>query len=233
MIKTGLIKDAINAMHEQEKEDATDGQLNIKKEPSVGIEVPKEPQCNWNLTNDIFAMTNKLDSILELVQDQQQEIAELRVEVTRLRQETPIANRVESVLAKAVQQQKTSIEQTLYGQAARHHEFLKSLEVSVKEKIESTIPRVIHEIVEPLKRQFRIDAQQIGEIVKENLTKSLASSQMREVIATTASSAAKPALEHAFKDSFTGNLLPGMEKACQNMFKQVQDAFLIGTRECK
>lgn len=228
-----MIKDAIHAMQEQEKEDATDGQLNIKKDPSPAMEVPKEPECNWNLTNDIYAMTSKLDSILELVQDQQQEIAELRVEVTRLRQETPVVNRVESVLAKAVQQQKTSIEQILYGQATRHHEFLKSLELLVKEKIESTIPRVIQEIVEPLKRQLRIDASQIGDIVKEHLNKALGSIQVREAIATTASNAAKPALEHAFKESFTGNLLPGMEKACQNMFKQVQDAFLIGTRECK
>ena len=157
----------------------------------------------------------------------------LSTKVTRLRQETPLTTRVESALAKAAQQQNTTIEQTLFGQAARQHEFLKSLETGVKEKIETTIPRVIQDIVEPLKRQLRIDATQIDGIVKDNLMKTIGGTQMREVIANAAANAAKPALEHAFRDAFTGILLPGMEKACQNMFKQVQDAFLIGTRECK
>lgn len=80
----GLIKDAIHAMQEQGKEDVADGQLNIKKEPSPVLVVPEDTQSKWNLTNDIYAMTNKLDSVLELIQDQQQEISELRVEVIYL-----------------------------------------------------------------------------------------------------------------------------------------------------
>ncbi|KAJ8677759.1 hypothetical protein QAD02_013546 [Eretmocerus hayati] len=47
----------------------------------------------------------------------------------------------------------------------------------------------------------------------------------------TVSNVAKPDLDHAFRKSFTSILLPGMEKALQNMFKQVQDAFVVVTRE--
>lgn len=71
-------------MQEQGKEDVADGQINIKKEPSPVLVVPEDTQSKWNLTNDIYAMTNKLDSVLELIQDQQQEISELRVEVIYL-----------------------------------------------------------------------------------------------------------------------------------------------------
>ncbi|KAJ8686594.1 hypothetical protein QAD02_022388 [Eretmocerus hayati] len=223
-----LIKDAINAMQEQGKEDMADGQLGIKKEPTPALVAPEDTQSKWKLSHDIDAMTVKLDSIIEVIQEQQQEIGELRMEVGRLRQETP---RVEAAMAKAAQQQNTTIEQTLFGQAARQHEFLKSLEHVVKEKIEQTIPKTMHEIVEPLKRQLRVDAAQIDQSVKDNLTKLLAGPQIRDTIAATVSNVAKPALDHAFRESFTSILLPGMEKACQNMFKQVQDAFLVGTRE--
>ncbi|XP_031786817.1 enhancer of mRNA-decapping protein 4 [Nasonia vitripennis] len=226
-----LIKDAIHAMQEQGKEDVADGQLNIKKEPSPVLVVPEDTQSKWNFTNDIYAITNKLDSVLELIQDQQQEISELRIEVTRLRQETPLTNRVESALAKATQQQNANIEQTLSNQVTQQREFLNSLEVAVKENIEKTIPMVVQDIVEPLKRQLRIDASQIDGIVKDNMTKMLGGPQVREAVSVAAANAARPALEHAFREAFTGILMPGMEKACQNMFKQVQDAFLIGTRE--
>lgn len=154
-------------------------------------------------------------------------------QVTRLRQETPLTNRVESALAKSAQQQAASIEQTLFAQQSRQHEFLKSLETSVKEKIETTVPRAVQDLVEPLKRQLKIDAGQIEANVKENLTKAIGGPQVREAVAAAAASAAKPVLENAFKEAFADILMPGMEKACQNMFKQVQDAFLVGTRECE
>ena len=153
--------------------------------------------------------------------------------MTRLRQETPLTSRVESALAKATQQQNASIEQTLFGQVARQHEFLKSLEVAIKEQIETTMPRLIQEMIEPLTYQLRMDANQIDSLIKDNLTRQLSSQEMRDILATAATTATKPALEFAFKEAFSNILMPGMEKACQNMFKQVQDAFLMGTRECE
>ncbi|XP_058807631.1 enhancer of mRNA-decapping protein 4 [Phymastichus coffea] len=227
-----LIKDAIHAMQEQGK-DVADGQLGIKKEPAAPsyLAATEDVQTKWNVSNDIGAMSSKLDSVLELMQDQQQELNELRLEMTRLRQETPLAARVESALTKATQQQSTSIEQTLFAQVTRQHEFLKSLEAGVKEQIETTIPRVIQEVTKTLERQLKIDAAQMEAVIKDNLMKCIGGPQVREAISAAATNAAKPALEHAFKDSFTAILLPGLEKACQNMFKQVQDAFLVGTRE--
>lgn len=155
------------------------------------------------------------------------------LQMTRLGQSTPLVTRVESALTKATQQQSASMEQTLFGHSARQHDFFKGLEAGVKEKIETTIPRVIQEITEPLKRQLRIDAVQLDAVMKDNLIKSISGPQVREAISAAATNAAKPALEHAFKDAFAAIVLPGLEKACQNMFKQVQDAFLTGTRECK
>ncbi|XP_014208396.1 enhancer of mRNA-decapping protein 4 [Copidosoma floridanum] len=222
--------DAFHAMQEQGKEDVTDGQLNIKKELTPVL-IVEEPQNKWNISNDIVAMTSKLDAIIEIIQDQQQEISELRVEVTRLRQETPLTNRLETAFAKSAQQQNTSIEQNLLAQAACQHEFLKSLEDTVKEKIEKTIPRCVQEVVEPLKKQLRIDASKIDSMVQDNMTKLLGGTHVRDAITAAVTSAAKPTLEYAFKQAFTSILLPGMEKACQNMFKQVQDAFIAGTRE--
>jgi hypothetical protein len=142
-------------------------------------------------------------------------------------------NRLESALTKVMQRQLTSIELWLVNQTAKQLEFLKNLEISVKRENESAIPKLLGDLMEPLKMQLRLDTAQIDRIVQENLTKIVGGPQMQETLTTTVQNAVKPALEQTFKEVFQGVLLPGIEKACQNMFKQVQDAFLLGTRECK
>ena len=140
---------------------------------------------------------------------------------------------METALAKTVQQQNVKMDQVLFEHMAKQNELIKCMETNVKGLIETMIPCCIQNFVEPLKHQLRLDASQIDHLVKDNLNKVVDSIQMREILANAAHNAAKPALENAFREAFTGILLPGMEKACQNMFKQVQDTFLVGTRECK
>lgn len=205
-----------------------------KEETKSASHISCEQEAKWQNANNINItdVTNKMESILETIQEQYQEIRELKAEVTRLRQETPILTRVESVLARASQQQTATLEQ-LYGQMTRQREFLNTLETTIKEKIESILPRIVEETVEPLKRQLHLDVTRMDDLLKDNLTKLINGTHIKETLALAAANAAKPALDVAFKDTFTNILLPGMEKACQNMFRQVQDAFVRGTRECK
>ncbi|CAK9806176.1 Enhancer of mRNA-decapping protein 4 [Anthophora quadrimaculata] len=187
----------------------------------------------WQATNELntLDLINKVESILEIIQDQRQELRELRTEVTRLRQETPISTRVESALARASQQQNATLEQTLYSQMARQHEFFNTLETTIKDKIETTLPRIVEDTVEPLKHQLRLDSAQMDELLKENLIELINNTHVKDTLAMAAANAAKPALDAAFKEAFANVLLPGMEKACQTMFRQIQDAFVRGTRE--
>ena len=78
-----MIKDAVHAIQEQEqhKEDVVDSQI-IKQESFPVLRVVEDTQNKWNFSNEIYTLTNKLDSLLELIQDQQQEISDLRVEVS-------------------------------------------------------------------------------------------------------------------------------------------------------
>lgn len=203
-----------------------------KEETKSASHISCEQEAKWQNANNINItdVTNKMESILETIQEQYQEIRELKAEVTRLRQETPILTRVESVLARASQQQTATLEQ-LYGQMTRQREFLNTLETTIKDKIESILPRIVEETVEPLKRQLHLDVTRMDDLLKDNLTKLINGTHIKETLALAAANAAKPALDVAFKDTFTNILLPGMEKACQNMFRQVQDAFVRGTRE--
>ncbi|XP_076177594.1 enhancer of mRNA-decapping protein 4 homolog Ge-1 [Ptiloglossa arizonensis] len=187
----------------------------------------------WVTANELntLQLINKLESILEITQDQRQKVRELRTEVTRLRQETPISTQIESALARVSQQQNATLEQTLYGQIADQHQFLNTLETMIQGKIEMTLPRIIEDTVEPLKHQLRLDSVRMDELLKENLTELINSTHVKDALALAAANAAKPALDVAFKEAFTNVLLPGMEKACQTMFRQVQDAFIKGTRE--
>lgn len=235
-----LLKDvSVHAMQESE-EFPEDDENNVqrqktKDESKMSSHPTDDPGTSWRTNNDInnLEMNNKLKSILEIIQDQCQELKELRVEVTRLRQESPVTAQIESAMTRMSQQQNANLEQTLYDQMARQHEFLNTFETKIKDKIESTLPRIVEDTIKPLKHQMRLDANQMDELFQKNITELINSSPVKDTLSLTAANAAKPALDAAFKEAFTTILLPNMEKVCQIMFKQIQDAFIKGTRECK
>lgn len=228
-----LLKDV--SRHAMQETDGFTNEEEKRKKIKDESTIAENDETTWQTTSKLNALEliNKIESILEVVQNQRQELRELRTEMTRLRQETPISTRIESALARASQQQNATLEQTLYSQMARQHEFLKTLETTIKDKIETTLPRIIEDTVEPLKHQLRLDSARMDELLKKNLTDLINSSHIKDTLAVAAVNAAKPALDAAFKEAFTNVLLPGMEKACQTMFRQVQDVFIRGTRECK
>ncbi|KYN07621.1 Enhancer of mRNA-decapping protein 4, partial [Cyphomyrmex costatus] len=230
-----LLKDvSVHAMQESEEfpEDENDVQRpKAKVEPKTSsLPAANDPGLSWRTNNDI-ELNNKLKSILDIIQDQSQELKELRTEVTRLRQESPISTRIESALARMSQQQNANLEQTLYDQMARQHEFLNTFETTIKDKIESTLPCTVEETIKPLKHQMRLDVNQMDELFQKNITELINSSHVKDTLSLTAANAAKSALDATFKEAFATVLLPNMEKICQIMFKQIQDVFIKGTRE--
>ncbi|XP_051158885.1 enhancer of mRNA-decapping protein 4 isoform X2 [Leptopilina boulardi] len=229
-ISMALLKD-VNICPNEIKNDQITDQLNNKEEVKSVINC--EDDLKWRLLNDnkILNLTSKFDSILEIVQDQRQEIRELRLELSALRSETPLGNRVENAVTRATQQQTATVEQTLFNHIARQHEFLSNIEKSIKENIETSLPQVCENAVEPLKNQLRLDSIKMDELLKANLNQLINGAQMKETIALVAANAAKPTLEILFKETFANTLLPGMEKACQSMFRQIQDTFVRGTKE--
>ncbi|KAG7201645.1 hypothetical protein KM043_004376 [Ampulex compressa] len=216
-----------------DEEDNTVQRKMSKDESKSTNHTAADAQTAWPKASeiDMIDLTNKLQSILDIVQDQHQELKELRAEVSKLRLETPISTRVESALERASLQQNATLEQTLYGQMARQREFLNTLESTIMDKIQSTLPRMIQDTVEPLKHQLMLDTARMDELLQDNLAEIIRGAHMKDTLALAAANAAKPALDVAFKEAFANVLLPGMEKACQTMFRQVQDAFVRGTRE--
>lgn len=231
-----LLKD-VHAMQESE-EFPEDDENTVQRQKT-----PDEPKAtlptddnvlSWRLYNETnLEISNKLKSIMEIVQDQSEELKVLRSEVNRLQQESPITARIESAFARMAEQQNATLEQTLYGQMARQHEFLDSFETMIKDKIESTLPRTVEDTVKPLKQQMRLDANQMDELFQKNITELISSVNVKDTLALTAANAARPALDAAFKETFSTYFLPSMEKVCQVMFQQIQDAFFNGTRECE
>ncbi|XP_029669673.1 enhancer of mRNA-decapping protein 4 [Formica exsecta] len=231
-----LLKD-VNVHAMQESEEFSDEnnlqRQKTKDEPKAMSLSIDDTGTSWRPSSDInnVELNNKLKSILEIIQDQCQEIKELRAEVSRLREESPASTRIESALARISQQQNANLEQTLYSQMARQHEFLNTFETTIKDKIESILPHTIEETIMPLKHQMRLDANQMDELFQKNITELINSARVKDALALTAANAAKPALDAAFKEIFTSLILPGMENICQVMFKQIQDVFVKGTHE--
>lgn len=188
-------------------------------------------QQRWITDSNLENFTNKLDGILQIIQDQRQELRDLRSEVTRLRQETPVAARVESAMARASAQQLATIEQGMYNRLSRQNDILTSVEAAVKDNIATTLPRVINEVVEPMKIAMKNDVKRIDDLLRDNMNKVLTGSHMREMITAAVINTAKPALDKSFKEAFGKDILPGIEKACETMFRQIQDTFVRGTRD--
>lgn len=233
-----LLKDvSVHAMQETEEEFPEDDENNVqrkktKDEPKAASLATDNTGMSWP-ARDIDNLELKLAPILEIIQNQNQELKALRAEVSRLQQESPVFTRVESTLARMAQQQNANLEQTLYSQMAHQREFLNTFETTIKDKIATTLSRVVEETVEPLKHQIQLDANLINDLLKKNIAELINGAQIKDSLAVAAANAAKPALDAAFKEAFATVVLPGIEKTCQSMFKQIQDAFVMGTRECK
>lgn len=210
-----------------------EGTQNVNdKLPENNIIIEKKTETAWLATETaITSLTDKLDGILQIIQDQRKELRELRTEVTRLRQDTPVSTRIESSLARASQQQITAIEQSLYTRFSRQNEFLTNVEKTITDNIKTTLPKIINDVIEPFKNQAKLDVKKIDGLLKDNLTELIGGSHMKDIITLAVISSAKPALDTSFKESFATVLLPGIEKACQSMFRQIQDAFTNGTQE--
>lgn len=233
-----LLKDvSVHAMQDSEKfseSDENNVQKKKGKDESLSL-ATDNPGISWQANNNVnyLELNDKLKSLLEITQNQYQELTELRAELTRLRQETPVSTRIESLLTRISQQQNAALEQALYNQMTRQHEFLNTVEKTIKDKLENVLVHTIQETVEPFKHQIGLDINRMDELLKDNIMKLINSTHVKDALALAATNAAKPALSIAFKEAFTTILLPGMEKTCQVMFRQVQDAFVRGTRECK
>lgn len=233
-----LLKDvSVHAMQETEEfheDDESNVQRKKTKDEPKGTSLSADNTgMSWPAHDDISNLELKLAPILEIIQNQNQELKALRAEVSRLQQESPVFTRVESTLARMAQQQNATLEQTLYSQMAHQREFLNTFETTIKDKIETTLPRVVEKTVEPLKHQIQLDVNLMNDLLKKNVTELINGPHIKDSLAMAAANAAKPALDAAFKEVFATVVLPGIEKTCQSMFKQIQDAFVMGTRECK
>ncbi|XP_014468232.1 PREDICTED: enhancer of mRNA-decapping protein 4 isoform X2 [Dinoponera quadriceps] len=164
-----LLKD-VHAMQETEEfpEDDENNVQRKKDEPKALS--TDNTGMSWPAHDDINNLELKLAPILEIIQSQNQELKALRAEVSRLQQESPVFARVESTLARMAQQQNANLEQTLYSQMAHQREFLNTFETTIKDKIETTLPRVVEETVEPLKHQIQLDVNRMNDLLKKNVT---------------------------------------------------------------
>lgn len=225
-----LLKDVNVPIKEVEKFHNDDGMQHAKRDQVTNTSLTPSFAAQLAASHNIIA---KLDSLYDTIQGQRQEINDLRIELSRLRQETPVSKHVDATLTRGFQQQSKALEQTLFGQLNKQREFLDKVDSTIKSKLETIVPKIIEQVVERLRHQVQINMQRADEVMKENLMRLINGPHIKESLALAASSAAKPALDMAFKEGFTNVLLPGMEKACQTMFRQVQESFAKGTRECE
>ncbi|XP_078048281.1 enhancer of mRNA-decapping protein 4 homolog Ge-1 isoform X2 [Augochlora pura] len=216
-----LLKDVSrHAMQEVENYSGEEEKKKLKDDVKSATLSTADIKNTWQTANELNTreILDKLETVMALFDEQGRGLKELRAECARLRLAMPIMEQVEFALARAADDHNALEQQTLYNQMA--------LETMLIDKIDTALPRIIKETVEPLKHQLRLDVARINEIIKENLTEVLSSTHVKDGLALVAANAAKPALDVAFKETFTNILLPGMEKAFQAMFKQIQDAFV-------
>ncbi|XP_076633941.1 enhancer of mRNA-decapping protein 4 homolog Ge-1 isoform X1 [Colletes latitarsis] len=225
-IPMGLLKDVSrHAMQEAEGYTNEDEKKKkLKDETKSTTHTTGDTESSWQTANELktLELINKLESVLEIIQDQREEIREgLREELSH----------VDFAISRYFEEQNAMLDQTLYEEMSRQYVFRNTLGTTIKEQIETILPGIVKDTIEPLKQQLKLDSTRMDELLKENLTELINSTHVKDTLALAAANGVKPALDVAFKEAFTNVLLPGMEQACQTMFRQVQDAFVKGTHE--
>lgn len=102
-------------------------------------------------------------------------------------------------------------------------------------EIKDNILPAILEAIDPIKNQLHTEmAQKLSatdHLLKENISKLVQSKSVMEVLSSTLVGALQPVVKNTYKEMFGSTALPAFEKACQNMFQQLNEVFTKGLKE--
>ncbi|XP_014680803.1 PREDICTED: enhancer of mRNA-decapping protein 4-like isoform X2 [Priapulus caudatus] len=109
------------------------------------------------------------------------------------------------------------------------------LEKSVKTEMKSSVVPALNKSLEPMKQQILTDISQklttTDSLLKDSISKLVRSKGTVDAIGQAAGHAILSTVQQSYQDAFHSSVTPAFERACQNLFVQMNETFQKGTRE--
>ncbi|CAC5393442.1 EDC4 [Mytilus coruscus] len=162
-----------------------------------------------------------------------------------------VTSRVERMFTQHAQKENQRINQIMQQSETREkqrherlqHTLVQTLQKSVASNVEdqvrdemrNTVLPAVTRSLEPVKEQLHQELAQkltaTDSLLKDNIGKMIRSRQTTEAIGLAAGNALQTPIQAAYREAFQNIVIPNFDRATQNMFQQVNEAFTKGTKE--
>ncbi|CAH0772489.1 unnamed protein product [Bemisia tabaci] len=184
---------------------------------------------NMTLTNNALVQTmiDHQTEYKEYMQDLKEEIARIEGVVTRGTQQQIVALSRE-------ERQNTETVVTAISQVVDNIVSNKLEDIVANEISNAILPAILN-VLQPFKDEMHLELTKklsaTDSLLKENISKMMTSKGVMEVLSNSLMVSLTPAINQCIHDIFTAIGLPTIEKTCQTMFSQVNNAFSKGVKE--
>ncbi|XP_062607196.1 enhancer of mRNA-decapping protein 4-like, partial [Saccostrea cucullata] len=130
-------------------------------------------------------------------------------------------------------QRQDRLQQTLIQ--AMNNAVASNMEKQVRQEMNNTILPNVTRILEPVKELMHQEIAQkltaTDSIIKDSIGKMVRSRQTIEALGVAAGNVLQTPIQLAYREAFQNIVVPSFDRAMQNIFQQVNEAFVKGTRE--
>ncbi|XP_064640360.1 enhancer of mRNA-decapping protein 4-like isoform X2 [Lineus longissimus] len=109
------------------------------------------------------------------------------------------------------------------------------IDKAIKAEMKNTVVPIVQKTLDPIKDQLHNEMAQkltaADALMKDNISKLVRSKQTIDSIGQAAASAIQGPLNATYRESFQNTVIPGFERATQNLFRQLNDTFQKGTKD--
>ncbi|XP_014259609.1 enhancer of mRNA-decapping protein 4 isoform X3 [Cimex lectularius] len=203
---------------------------------------PNNLSCPVSLPNDklrglesaIHTLSSDISSLTHLISKQNSEIEALKENIRR--KDMDNSSDLEETMVRALLNSKVKC---AMSNKVLAEEISSNLQPSVLSLISKEMQQQIRPVVKKTLEELKVIIQNeistkltaSDQILKDNLGKLIRSKPFMETLNSQLSISAGNAMEHIYKDTFTKLAVPVFEKACANLFKQINDTFSKGLTE--
>lgn len=181
--------------------------------------------------------------------DQQQEMITVVNEVHQV--EERVSSKLQTTLDDFFREESQRLDKALRDKHSgdkKRHEQLQStlsqtitttlsgkLDKSVKAEIKSAVVPAVQKVLSAMQEQLNTTLAQkltaADTVLKDSIGKIVKSKGVVDAIGTAAASALQGPIQVTYREAFQSTILPSFERACQNMFQQINDSFHKGTQQ--
>ncbi|CAK1549577.1 unnamed protein product [Leptosia nina] len=200
---------------------------------SAALPMPPQPQSAPVLTTVVDEATkiklesleSKIDKLTELMSQQARELRALRNE------SRPARENVEKAMHEHSQRTAAAIDNALASGWERISRIGESASKAAAQAAGAGAARALEPLASALQHELAIKLTATDNLLAENINKLVNSKTVMERLSTSIATSLSEMVRASFRDALVDSVLPLLEKAHTQIFRQVNHAFQTGTKE--